>query len=55
MMFRERMFATIIVLAGLLASSALAVDVVSPKGAERALTVSDFMPHANTTKEFNET
>ena len=49
------MFATIIVLAGLLASSALAVDVVPPKGAERALTAGDFMPHANTTKEFNET
>ena len=32
-----------------------AADVVAPTGADRALTVTDFMPHKATTKEFNET
>jgi len=35
--------------------TAHAEDVVGPKGAERNLTVADFMPHKNSAKEFNET
>ena len=31
-----------------------AADVVAPTGADRALTVKDFMPHKALTKEFNE-
>ena len=36
-------------------SVANAADVVAPTGANRALTVNDFMPHQSISKEFNET
>ena len=44
-------------LLALLAISATvhAADVVAPTGADRALTVNDFMPHQSISKEFNET
>ena len=35
-------------------ATANAADVVAPSGADRALTVNDFMPHKALTKEFNE-
>lgn len=38
-----------------MAICAHADGVIGPKGAERNLTAADFMPHNNTTKEFNET
>ena len=54
-MSRERIIAACAFAVCFVASSVCAADVVPPKGAERALSVSDFMPHTNTTKEFNET
>ena len=38
-----------------LSATAYAATVTEPQGADRALTVSDFMPHKAITKEFNET
>lgn len=38
-----------------ISATANAADVVAPTGADRALTVNDFMPHQSISKEFNET
>ena len=55
MMLRDRISVIVAIAIGMFVGSASAADVIPPKETERALSVNDFMPHANTTKEFNET
>ncbi|MCQ2062658.1 MAG: hypothetical protein MJY99_04910 [Fibrobacter sp.] len=55
MSFWIRKFAVAITAIAALTGTAFAVDVSAPKGTERTLGVSDFMPHENSAKEFNET
>lgn len=51
---RNKLIATIFALL-FCVSSAFAGDVVAPQGAERSVSVDDFMPHKNSAKDFNET